>query len=48
MIFKSILSITLLLCLFDLSYGYTSVNPVWLTSNYMRAGNEDVIKVLTG
>ena len=26
----------------------TSVAPIWLTSNYMRAGNENVIKELTG
>ena len=28
--------------------GYDSVKPVWLTSNYMRAGNENVISQLTG
>lgn len=30
------------------SQAYNSVAPVWLTSKFMRAGNEDVIKVLTG
>jgi hypothetical protein len=30
------------------SQTYSSVAPVWLTSKFMRAGNEDVIKELTG
>ena len=28
--------------------GYISEPPVWLTSPYFRAGNEDVIATLTG
>ena len=28
--------------------AYNSVAPLWLTSKFMRAGNEDVIKELTG
>jgi hypothetical protein len=30
------------------SKNYTSAAPKWLTSPYFRAGNEAVIKVLTG
>ena len=28
--------------------GYAEADPVWLTSDFFRAGNEDVINTLTG
>ena len=38
-----------LLCIFpQFINAETSVAALWLTSNYMRAGNENVIKELTG
>ena len=44
-----IIFLIFLLCILPQSVnGETSVAPIWLTSNYMRAGNEDVIRVLTG
>ena len=44
--------ILFLIILFSLitltSQTYISAVPIWLTSKFMRAGNEDVIKELTG
>lgn len=40
--------IFILLNLVFSSLGYNSVAPTWITSNYMRAGNQDVIATLTG
>jgi hypothetical protein len=40
--------IFILLNLLFSSLSYTSVGPTWITSNYMRAGNQDVIATLTG
>ena len=40
--------ILILLSLVFCSSSYTSVAPTWVTSNYMRAGSQDVIATLTG
>lgn len=37
-----------LFCLVKVMFSYLSAAPVWLTSNFFRAGNEDVIATLTG
>ena len=43
-----LLAITLLLTLSFRASSFTTSDPVWLTSSFMRAGFENVIKTLTG
>ena len=38
----------ILLCLLKVTFSYLAAAPEWLTSDFFRAGNEDVIATLTG
>jgi hypothetical protein len=46
---NKLISLTLIFSiLLGISSAYKSVGPMWLTSSYMRAGNQDVISTKTG
>jgi len=38
----------LFLAVIKISVGLLKVDPVWITSPYLKAGSNDVIKTLTG
>jgi len=40
--------LVLFLSFIFLGYGFTTAQPTWITSNFMRAGHENVISTLTG